>query len=387
MFRRKESAPPQETTGQLVKRTKSPSALWTDALGRAAARSGQVLLVLTVIVAIVYSTIQLKLVVIPVLIALIIASALRPLVSVLERRMPAALATAIALLLGVVVLGGFITVAVLGVSSQLDNLSQSVSEGIDQIVEFVNNGPIPIDQQQISDARDQVIDFVTSSQFGSGALAGVYAAIEVITGFVLGLFILFFFVKDGPVIWTFLIKPLHATTHAKARRAGDRAVGTLGGYVRGTAIVAFVDALFIGIALVFLQVPLALPLAIIVFIGAFIPIVGATAAGVIAALVALVTVDVNAAIWVIVVVIAVNQLEGNFLSPVVLGKSIKLHPLVVLLALTAGTILGGIIGTLLSVPLTAVAWTIVKSWGEPVTPVPGIDTSQAARDRQVERRS
>ncbi|MBC7723303.1 MAG: AI-2E family transporter [Burkholderiaceae bacterium] len=362
-----------------------PVSLWTDSLGRAAIRSAQVLLLLIVIIAAVVAFIQLKLVIIPVLIALILASALSPLVAWLEKRMRRVFAAIISLLLGVIAFGGIITVAVLGVTSQFDTLQRSVTKGIDQIVEFVNTGPIPIDQGQITGIQNAVTDFLTSSQFGSGALAGVSAAIEVITGVVLGVFILFFFAKDGPQIWAFLIKPLSPRPHAKARRAGSRAVSTLGGYVRGTAIVAFVDAFFIGLALVILQVPLALPLALVVFIGAFIPIVGATASGVVAALVALVTVDVNAAIWVIVVVIAVNQLEGNFLSPFVLGSQIKLYALVVLLALTAGTILGGIIGTLLSVPLTAVAWAIIKSWGEPIVPTPGIDTPGSARDKLVEK--
>jgi putative heme transporter len=139
--------------------------------------------------------------------------------------------------------------------------------------------------------------------------------------------------------------------------------------------------------LAILQVPLYLPLAIIVFIGAFIPIVGATGAGIIAALVALVTNDLTTALWVTAIVVGVNQLEGNLLAPVVLGRSLKLNGLVVLLALTAGTILGGIVGTLLSVPLTAVAWAIITSWSRTEVPVPGLDGPQSARDAGVRRRS
>jgi predicted PurR-regulated permease PerM len=182
--------------------------------------------------------------------------------------------------------------------------------------------------------------------------------------------VLFYFMKDGPFIWSFLITPLGPLLRAKARRAGDSAVVSLGGYVRGTAIVAAVDAACIGIALAVLRVPLAVPLAIVVFIGAFIPLVGATVAGIVSALVTLVTVDLSAAIWVAIVVVAVQQLEGNFLSPVVLGKSLRLHGLVVLLALTAGTILGGIIGTLLSVPTAAVAWAVITQWNDPIVPDP-----------------
>jgi predicted PurR-regulated permease PerM len=155
-------------------------------------------------------------------------------------------------------------------------------------------------------------------------------------------------------------------------------VVTLGGYVRGTAIIALVDAVFIGVAMVILQVPLAIPLAILVFIGAFIPLVGATITGVIAALVTLVTNDLTAAIIVAIVVIAVQQLEGNFLSPYVMGKSVRLHGLVVLLALTAGTVLGGIFGTLISVPASAVAWAIIKHWNDPIVPVPGVDVGRVS---------
>ena len=357
------------------------SPLWTDGVGRAAVRSAQVLLILAVTIAIVYSAITLKLVVIPLLLALILAAATSPLVKLFSKRMPRALAALLALLIGVLLFGGIVTIIVTSIRSQYDTLQKSVSKGIDQVVDFVNNGPIPIDDKQIEDARQAVIAFLTSSQFSSGARAGASTVIELITGSVLALFILFYFLKDGPQIWTFLIKPYSALTRAKADRAGGRAVAALGGYVRGTAIVASVDAFFIGLALFILQVPLALPLAIIVFVTAFIPIVGATLAGAIAALVALVTVDLRAAIIIVIVVVVVNQIEGNFLQPIVLGKSLKLHELVVLLVLTGGTILGGIAGTLLSVPLAAVVWAIIRSWNEPIDPPSAIGVTRTVRAR------
>lgn len=370
MFKRPKT-PASATDTAVIMR--SPSALWTDALGRTATRCAQVLLLLIIVVLVVYAAAYLQLVVIPVLIALIVSSALRPFVRFLEKFMPRIVAAILSLLTGVIVFGGIITVAVLQVESQFSNLQKSVSSGVDQVVNFINNGPINISDKQIDNARKSLLEFVTSSQFGSGAIAGVSTAIEIITGVVLTVIVLFYFTKDGPEIWAFLIKPFKPVTHAKARRGGDSAVLTLGGYVRGTAIVAFVDAACIGIAMLILHVPLAVPLAIVVFIGAFIPLVGATAAGIISALVTLVTVDLTAAIWVAVVVIVVQQLEGNFLSPVVLGRSLRLHGLVVLLALTAGTILGGIIGTLLSVPTAAVAWAVIKQWNEPIVPEPGLD--------------
>lgn len=363
-----------------------PVAVWSDGLGRTAQRCAQGLLVLAVVVIVVFAGIQLSLVVIPVLIALIVASAFRPLVRVLERHMPRLLAAILSLLAGVVVFGGIITIAVLQVESQFGQLQKSVSSGVNTVADFISNGPFKIGDAQIKSVQKTLVDFVTSAQFGSGALAGVSTAVEIITSVVLTVIVLFYFMKDGPMLFAFLITPFSPIIHAKARRAGDSAVESLGGYVRGTATIALVDAIPIGVVMLFLKVPLAVPLAIVVFIGAFIPLVGATAAGIIAALVTLVTVDYQAAIWVIIVVIAIQQLEGNFLSPVVLGKSLRLHGLVVLLALTAGTILGGIIGTLLSVPTAAVAWAVIKQWNDPIVPEPGIDIGRKARESEFEKR-
>ena len=363
--RRPTPLPPELTTAQKADLTGSPKYLWSDSFGRLATRCGQALLVLLVASGVVYASMQLKLVVIPVFLALIIASAVRPFIRWMERRrVPRLIATLIALLSGVVVFGGIVTLVVNGVRNEWDNLAESVSAGIDTVHDFLVSGSLPIDVTQLEDLRATFLDFVTSAQFGSGALAGVGNVVEIITGLVLTIVLLFFFLKDGPEMWAFLIKPLHPAAQARADRVGGRAVEVLGGYVTGTAIVAAVDAILIGAALWILQMPLALPLAIIVFVGAFIPIVGATLAGVIAALVALVTNDFTTALIVAAVVVLVNQLEGNLLAPVVLGKSLRLHALVILLALTIGTILGGIVGTFLAVPFAAVGWAIVKAWNE-----------------------
>ncbi|WP_445443388.1 AI-2E family transporter [Clavibacter sp. km1a] len=344
----------------------TPQSVWQDKLGRLSIRCVQILAVLVVAIAIVYAAISLKLVVIPVIIALILACAVRPIVLWMERRgLPDALAAAIALLTGLVLFGGAITLVVFGVQNQWPTLVKATSEGIDELQRVVEEGGLPVDTAQIDAFRQSAVDFLTSSQFGSGAIAGVSAAAEVITGAVLGLVVFFYFVKDGPQIWSFFIRPFRGRGRKRAVRVGHEGARVLGGYIRGTATVALVDTVFIGAGLVILGVPLALPLSLIVFIGAFVPIVGATAAGILAALVALVTNDLGTAIWVVAIVVLVNQLEGNLLQPVVLGNALKLHGLVVLLALTAGTILGGIVGAILSVPLTAVAWTAWKIVMEP----------------------
>jgi predicted PurR-regulated permease PerM len=310
--------------------------------------------------------VQLRIAVIPLLLAIIISAAFSPVVRWMRSRgLPALAAAWITLLGSLLVLGGIITAIVFAVRSQWSELWVQAQSGFDTLLEFVQGLPLPLDTIDFEELRSQAVDFVTSAQFGSGALSGVVAVGEFVTGFLLFLVILFFFLKDGDRIWAFFLKPLKPRAHARGERVGRVAVTTLGGYIRGTSIIALVDAVGIGIALAILQVPLALPLAVIVFIAAFVPLVGATVAGALAALVALVANGPFIALIVIIVVIGINQLEGNLLQPVVMAQSLKLHPLVILLALSAGTILGGIVGAVLSVPIAATTWAIVKTWDKP----------------------
>jgi predicted PurR-regulated permease PerM len=385
LFSRTPPTPPIDpslSVSDRVRLTQSPNPLWTDSLGRWSVRSAQILLVLLLASLVIFAAIQIKIVVIPVFIALILASALYPIVRwLVAHHIPRPLATIGTLIVGVAALGGIVTLVVNGVRSEWSNLSSAVTEGIDTIQDFLESGTLPIDTDQITEARDAVVDFLTSAEFGSSALAGAGTVVELITGVVLTVVLLFFFLQDGKRMWNFLLTPLRPERKLRAHRVGQRAAEVLGGYLSGTALVALVDAVFIGAALWILQVPLALPLALLVFIGAFIPIVGATVAGTVAALVALVTNDLTTALIVAGVVILVNQLEGNLLAPVVLGNALKLHALVVLLALSVGTILGGILGTFLSVPLAAVAWAIVKAWNEPDATRLELDASARRRSR------
>ncbi|MDQ0922454.1 putative PurR-regulated permease PerM [Pseudarthrobacter sp. W1I19] len=342
---------------------KQPSALWTDGLGRVGTRAAQVLLILTVAVVSVYALMQIKLLVIPVLIALILAAAIGPFVNMLRRRgIPGGVATGLAFVALLAVLAGISTVIYFSVRNQWGELAAQASSGLDELEQFLLTGPVPIEQEQLDQAREGIVQFATSSQVRSGAITGLSVVTEFIAGASLMVVILFFFLKDGAKIWTFFLRPFSGQREAKLRRVGSRTLEVLGGYVRGTAIVALVDTVAIGAALLIMQVPLAFPLAIIVFIGAFIPLVGATVAGILAALVALVANGPVVALIVVAVVVAVNQLEGDLLQPIVMGKSLQLHALVILMALTAGTILAGIVGAVLSVPLTAVAWAIIQVW-------------------------
>jgi predicted PurR-regulated permease PerM len=345
------------------RQTKPPSALWTDGLGRVGIRSAQVLLILAVAVVSVYALMQIKLLVIPVLIALILAAAIGPFVNMLRRRgLRGGVATGIAFVALLALLAGVSTVIYFSVRNQWGELAAQASSGLDELEQFLLTGPVPIEQEQLDQAREGIVQFATSSQVRSGAITGLSVVTEFIAGASLMVVILFFFLKDGAKIWNFFLRPFSGRREAKLRRVGSRTLEVLGGYVRGTAIVALVDTVAIGAALLILQVPLAFPLAIIVFLGAFIPLVGATVAGILAALVALVANGPVVALIVVAVVVAVNQLEGDLLQPIVMGKSLQLHALVILMALTAGTILAGIIGAVLSVPLAAVAWAIIQVW-------------------------
>jgi predicted PurR-regulated permease PerM len=337
--------------------------LWADAFGTLATRAVQIIAVVIVAAALIYVFLSLSLVTLPVLLALIFASAMLPVVSFLRKhRVPSVLATLICLFAVVIILGLLAWLIVWAVENQAASLVESATEGIDQLQNWVTTLPFSITDEQIQGGIDAVTDFVTSAQFGSGALAGASAVGSFLTGLVLMIVVLFFFLKDGPAIWEFMLRPFRGEQYARARRIGDKTVSTLGGYVRGTATVAAVDAIGIGVGLWIIGVPLALPLAVVVFLTAFIPLVGATAAGILAALVALVANGVPAAIWVVVVVVVVNQLEGNFLQPVLMGRTLQLHGLVILVALTAGTILGGVVGAVIAVPLMAVAWGITQVW-------------------------
>jgi predicted PurR-regulated permease PerM len=356
--------------------------IWTDSFGRLATRCLQIILVVAVAAGLVFAMTQLSLVVIPVVLALIIASAVYPLLELMRRRgMPSILATWIALVAILVVLGLVVWLIVSAVQNQIGTLVSQATKGLDQLQHFVKDGPFQVSDDQIDSALKQAGDFLSSSTFASGAFAGVSAATSFVTGLALFVVVLFFFMKDGPKIWGFLMRPFTGEQYDRAARVGQKTVSTLGGYVRGTATVALVDALGIGVGLFVIGVPLAIPLAVIVFVSAFVPLVGATVAGILAALVALVANGPVAAIIVIAIVIAVNQLEGNFLQPVVMARSLKLHPLVVLLALTAGTIIGGIVGAILSVPIAAVAWGIVTIWNGPERP------AEFARQKRPERQN
>lgn len=358
--------------------------LWTDTFGIVATRALQALLIVAAAGVLIFGLLQVTLVVIPLLLALLVASALSPLVATLTRRgWPRILATLVVLLGVVLLLAAAITLVVVQVQDQWSVLAERTSEGVSQLLSWWNSTfpQFAANESNLQSLWETAQEWLASLNYGAaatGVASGLGVVGNLVAGIVLFAVILFFFLKDGPLIGRFLVRPLPGPQHRRAELMGQRAATVMGGYVRGTVLVALVDAVFIGLGLFILQVPLALPLAVIVFITAFIPVVGATLAGVVAALVTLVTNGFWPAVIVVIIVVVVNQLEGNLLSPVVLGKSLALHELVVLLALMVGTVLGGIIGTLLAVPLTAVGWALIKAWNETL---PELEAEHAAEDQ------
>jgi putative heme transporter len=364
---------PSGPTGRDVRlvRHHDRGSLWFDGLGRAATRSAQALLVLALAWVILWTLTRVPLVIIPVVIALILASAIAPLVhSLAGRGWPRALAVLASFLAILAVFGGIVTGVVALVRLQWKELAARTLAGVDQLHAFLNNGPIPVSDQEINAARGSVQKFFASGSFGTDALTGLRTGGEILAGMVLMAVTLFFFLKDGDTIRGFLFGFLPARHETKAHRTAELSTRVLGGYVRGTAIIASIDALIIGITLLILRVPLAIPLAVFVFIGGFIPIIGATAAGTIAVLVALVSSGPGAGLLVLAVLIGANQLEHHVLQPLLMGKVLHIHGLVILLSLAAGTMLAGIIGALLAVPLAAVGWTIIKTWSGRDVPGP-----------------
>ncbi len=237
-----------------------------------------------------------------------------------------------------------------------DSLEDNVTDGIRQVRVWLNEGPLELSDDQVENYIEQLVATLRNNQGGiaSGALNVTAAAIEVIGGIFLALFLTFFFLYDGQRIWRWVVGLFPTGVGYDVFQAGRRAWATLTGYVRGTMVVALVDAVFIGLAVALVGVPLAVPIGALVFLGAFVPLVGATVTGAVAVLVALVSQGFGPALIVLGAVILVQQLEGHILQPFVLGRAVRLHPVAVALAVTTGGILAGIGGAIVAVPLVAV---------------------------------
>lgn len=303
-----------------------------------------------------------QLVVFAFVVALLITALLQPTVARLTRwGMPRGIATALTAILGFVVMGligWFVTWQVI---ENTDQLSDQVQDGIDELRNWLLNSPFHVTDKQINKIAENLRDAIgaNTDEITSAGLEGVTVIVEALTGILLAAFSTLFLLYDGKRIWEWTLKLVPADARPGVAGAGPRAWRTLTAYVRGTVIVALIDAVFIGLGIYFLDVPMAVPLAVFIFLFSFIPLVGAVASGALAVVVALVTQGVFTAVLVVAVVLAVQQLEGHVLQPFILGRAVRVHPLAVVLSVAAGGLVAGIGGAVVAVPLVAVTNTVV----------------------------
>jgi predicted PurR-regulated permease PerM len=301
---------------------------------------------------------------VPVAIALLLAALMAPGVDRLVAwGAPRWAAAVIVMIGGIALLGGLLTFVIITFVNGLPDLQAQVLTSLDQIRDWLTDGPLHLRAEQIQTLIDDAIGALQDNQAAitQGAITTATTIGEVLTGFLLTVFILIFFLYDGPGIWRFATRGVPGRVRERVDVAGRRGFAALVSYVRATAAVALVDAVGIGIGLAIVGVPLVIPLSALVFLSAFVPIIGAVIAGTVAVLVALVTTNVLAALVVLAVVIGVNQLESHILQPLLLGRAVRLHPLAVVLAIAAGLITAGIAGALLAVPLLAVLNASIRS--------------------------
>ncbi|MGA8113575.1 MAG: AI-2E family transporter [Actinocatenispora sp.] len=326
----------------------------------AAAWSWRMVAIGAAVVAVFYGLSFVSNVVIPAIIALLLSAMLQPGAHWLHRHgVPRSLAALIMLITGIVVVAGVLTGVITSFVNGYSDLAENVVAGLRQIQEWLHNGPLHFSDKQINNALTTAQDWVSDHQsdLTSGAVSTATTLGEVAVDLFLILFTTFFLVRDGRVIWNFLLQLfLPRAARPAVNDAGTASWRTLVAYVRATVLVAFIDAVCIGIGIVAVGVDysLAIPLAALVFLGAFIPIVGATVSGVVAVLVTLVTQGLLGAIVVLVVVLGVQQIEGHLLQPLIMGRAVQIHPLGVILGITSGIAIAGIFGGLIAVPLIAV---------------------------------
>ncbi|TQR83103.1 AI-2E family transporter [Mycobacterium hodleri] len=325
---------------------------------KTAAWSWRLLIILGALVAVIWVVSHLEVIVVPVLLATMVTAMLLPLVDFLDRLgLPRGAAVAAVIVGSIVVVGGLLTFVVSQFIQGAPALVDQVTLSITNARNSLNTGLLShFSNDQIKSATDTAIEALKNNQskLTSGALSTAGTITEIVTGALLMLFTLIFLLQGGRHIFAFVTKIFPTNVRPRVRDASRAGFHSLIGYVRATFLVAFVDAVGIGTGLAIMGIPLALPLASLVFLGAFIPLVGAVLTGGLAVVVALIAKGWVYALITFGLIIAVQQLEAHVLQPLVMGRAVSLHPLAVVLAITAGGVTAGIVGALLAVPIVAV---------------------------------
>lgn len=328
----------------------------TPLVRRTAAWSWRLLVIFAAALAVIWVIGKLEIIVVPVLLALILSALLVPLVDWLDLRgVPRGAAVSLVLLGGFAILGGILAFVISQFIVGLPDLVKQVERSIDSSRRWLIEGPAHLRREQIDNAGNAAIEALRNNQakLTSGAISTAATITELLTAAVLVLFTLIFFLYGGRNIWQYVAKIVPAHARERVLEAGRAGYSSLIGYVRATFLVALTDAIGVGTGLAIMGVPLALPLASLVFLGAFIPLLGALISGLLAVVVALLAKGLVYALITLGLLIAVNQLEAHLLQPLVMGRAVSIHPLAVVLAISTGGVLAGIVGALLAVPTVA----------------------------------
>lgn len=328
----------------------------TPRVRRAAAWSWRLLVILAAAFVVWKLLERLGVVVVPIALALILTSLLLPAVDALDRYGAArGGAVAFVLVLGLTVLVGIMAFVVNQFVDGAPQLVDQVTRSIDGTRDWLTRGPLHLSGDQLKQAGDSLTDALRThqAQLTSGALSTAGTIAEIVTGALLTLFTVIFFLLGGRSIWHFVTRAVPQPQRSRVREAGAAGFHSLAGYARATSLVALVDAVTIGSGLAIMGIPLALPLASLIFLGAFVPVVGALVTGFLAVIVALLTKGLVFALITLALIIAVMQLEAHVLQPLVMGRAVSIHPLAVVLGITTGGVLAGIVGALLAVPAIA----------------------------------
>ena len=302
--------------------------------------------------------------VIPFVVAILVTALLQPLAHRLRRfGLGRGVATVFTMLIAVVVVGGLITIVVVRAAQQAPQLGNEINNLLPQIKHWLITGPLKLNANTVNNLNTTISNDITknSSAIASTALSTGKTVLALLAGLVLAIFCTIFLVYDGDRVWAFLLKGVPESARPAADAAGRAAWSTISYYIRGTLIVAFFHGIVVAVTLSVLGVPLAFPLAVLVGLGAFVPLLGAVVTGVLAVGVAGLAKGLVAAIIMAAVLLLDNQIEAHVLQPFVVGRYVRIHPLAVVLSLAAGGLLFGIPGAVIAVPVVATINSAVRA--------------------------
>jgi len=329
----------------------------------AAAASWRFLAIVAALAATVYALVHLRVVVLPVIVALLASTLLLPPVRWMKGGgVSDGLAAAGAMILAVAAIGAVATAVAPSVADQFGELRPQAEQGVREATEVLADPPFNVSRSELDDAVDDGIARLreNSGPLARGLQSGAVVLGEIVTGLIIAVLLTFFLLKDGERMWGWAIGLFGGRSRRDADELGRRAYVALAGYVRGIALVGLVDAVLIGIALAIIGVPLVVPLMVITFFAAFVPLIGAFVAGLVAVLIALVSGGLLDAVLVLGAIVLVQQVEGHLLYPLLMARTVHLHPAVIVVALAAGGVLGGIVGVFLAVPVAGVLSVVLQ---------------------------